>query len=90
MCVFQLACQGLNHDVCVLNPTHRLCCEQLCLAVGDFNMRDGEESHLLAAGWRDAWTRQHGVEEWTWSNGMNRYRFDRIFSHPARNGDMTN
>ena len=62
--------------------------DQVCfLAVGDFNLRAGEERDLEREGWRDAWPSRPGVDDWTWSRGSSTGRYDRIFLHNAGNGD---
>ena len=56
-----------------------------CVLAGDFNIREGEDSCLLSAGWRDAKfqvdsTRSCGSQqEWTWKGRGYTARYDRVY-----------
>ena len=60
---------------------------QLCVLVGDFNLRVGEETALMREGWRDAWSSPLGVDDWTWCRGSSKARYDRVFLHDAGDGE---
>ena len=56
--------------------------------IGDFNVREGEDSCLRQEGWRDAWTlaKKRPLESWTWKhqNGQHIGRYDRVYIHNSR------
>jgi len=66
-----------------LAQVHEAASSGTTILAGDFNVRDGEDAPLLKEGWQDAWRCAENCftadGDWTWKQGMNKARYDRVF-----------
>ena len=56
------------------------------VAIGDFNLREGEDQCMKDESWKDLWdvtraTTTQVRQEYTWERGENRFRLDRVYLH---------